>query len=206
MKPLPNHLIKICGLTQVSDAIFAIEHGANAVGFIFAPSSRQVTLEQAQQLANATGTALRVGVMKDLTESEILGILDAVKLDAVQLHDTPTPELLREIADRDLLAFAVAHRGDPPAELANGLAALLLDNPSPGSGEMNDFPSFRAWDLPIPLIFAGGLSPVNVGDVIRTFHPYGVDVSSGVESTPGIKDLDKVSAFITTAQRAFEEK
>ena len=206
MKQLPDHLIKICGLTQVQDAVFAIEHGANAVGFIFAPSLRQVTLEQARLLSSATSSTLRVGVMKDLPESEIVRIFNTVELDAVQLHDTPTPIILQEIKERDLLAFAVSHRGTSNSESFKGLDALLLDNPSPGSGEINDFHSFGSLDLPLPLIFAGGLNPLNVGDVIHTFPPYGVDVSSGVESAPGIKDLDKVSAFITTAQRAFEEQ
>ena len=184
----------------------AISSGANTVGFIFAPSSRQVTIEQARELSAAAVGAIRVGVMKGLSEEEIVEIVDAVSLDGVQLHEVPTAELYEQLCDRNLRLFLVHHRGSDAPESTEQFDALLLDNPAPGSGELNNFSEFDEALLTTPRILAGGLNPENVFDAIRQFRPYGVDVASGVESTPGVKDATKVLGFITMANQAFEEQ
>ena len=206
MKSLPEYFIKICGLTQQGDVEHAITSGATAVGFIFAPSSRQVSIEQAQTLSNVAGSVIRVGVMKDLSEVEILDVVANVDLDAVQLHDEPNQTLVTNLRSKGLYVFAVHHQGGWLANSLSEYSALLIDNPVPGSGQQNDFSFVETLGLKIPVILAGGLNPENVGDAITEFRPYGVDVSSGVESSPGSKDLRKVSAFVTMALRAFEDQ
>ncbi|MEI6709605.1 MAG: phosphoribosylanthranilate isomerase [Actinomycetota bacterium] len=206
MKEFPKHLVKICGLTTSADTRYAVEHGATAVGFIFAPSSRQVTTTQARDLSAVAASVLRVGVMKDLNPKEIIEVVDNVELDAVQLHDAPSDDLVAELRGRELGLLAVHHRGDDFLGLTADFDAWLFDNPEPGSGVANDFRALGKTCFQGPIVLAGGLDPDNVGDIIRTLHPYGVDVASGVESSPGIKDLGKVLAFITTANKAFEEQ
>lgn len=206
MKSLPKNIVKICGLTRPEDVRFSIAAGASAVGFVFAPSPRRVDIEVGQQLSEAGNDALRVGVMRELSGSEILKIADNVELDVLQLHDEPSDDLLAGAIQRGLLIFRVHHRGEISTPPTTNCAALLLDNPSPGSGELNDFEQFDEQPLGAPLIYAGGLTPSNVESVIHQFHPFGVDVSSGVELSVGVKDYAKVSSFITTAQRAFEDK
>jgi len=206
VKTLPTNMIKICGLTRVEDVTMAISSGANTVGFIFAPSSRQVTIERARELSVAAAGGLRVGVMKDLSEQEIVDIVDAVPLDGVQLHEAPSDELYQQLRERNLRLFLVHHRGSDAPDSTERFDALLLDNPAPGSGEMNNFNEFDGVLLTTPRILAGGLDPENVFDAIREFRPYGVDVAGGVESTPGVKDADKVLGFITMANQAFEEQ
>jgi phosphoribosylanthranilate isomerase len=206
MKALPTNLVKICGLTRVEDVTLAVNSGANAVGFIFAPSTRRVSIERARELSKVAQGVLRVGVMKDLGDQEILEHVDAVTLDAVQLHEAPSPELYEQLRQRDLRLFLVHHRGSVTPDSAEHFDALLLDNPAPGSGELNDFKVFGADLLATPRILAGGLDPENIFGVIQEFRPYGVDVASGVESAPGIKDEAKVLRFITMANQAFEEQ
>jgi phosphoribosylanthranilate isomerase len=198
-----NHLIKICGLTTTSDVEMVVGAGADAVGFIFAPSKRQVTSRTARELSAAAAGARRIGVMRSLDDQTIASLVREVPLDGVQLHDEVSSALMAQLLEQGLVVWRVLADGVPLENLA--FDALLLDNADPGSGVFNDFSTFAPLLTTNRCLLAGGLNPHNVAGVIATYAPYGVDVASGVEASPGIKDASKVTAFINAARSAFDE-
>lgn len=198
-------IIKICGITSVDDALAAIDAGANAIGLNFYPHSpRYVTPAQARLISQAIGDrALRVGVFVNETLTAIKGIHDAVKLDVVQLHGDQSRQRWHSSHLAIWRAFAVS--ADFTAEQLDQhpAAAYLLDTPTPrhgGSGQTFDW--HRVRDLKHNIIVAGGLDASNVAQSIQLLHPWGVDASSRLESSPGIKDHHKVKAFIAAALSA----
>lgn len=213
--------IKVCGNTTLEDALLAAEAGADAVGFVFAPSPRQVTFEEVQAISSRLPQSVeRIGVFVDSTLDEIDAAINDCRLNGVQMHfdaDPDLPEKLRERHGPDLRILRVLHYGEGAGALASTLVqeknidAVLVDSRTPtavgGTGLAFDWNSagsslFRNPGIRGRLVVAGGLTLENVSEAIAKLHPWGVDVVSGVEAAPGRKDPDKVRNFVAAAQAA----
>jgi phosphoribosylanthranilate isomerase len=200
--------VKVCGITRAEDAQLAAEYGAAAIGFNFWPNSpRYCFPEQAKAIVDTLPPFVaRVGVFVDSPADRIEEIVQKVGLSAVQLHGSETPEACKQLSVPVIKALHVTD-GLSAADLSHyDVAAFLLDAPSDeygGSGMVFDWNLAVKLDAQRPVIIAGGLTPSNVGRAIETVHPYGVDVASGVEVSPGIKDPEKIAAFFaaTSASR-----
>lgn len=196
--------IKVCGMTRGEDIEAAARLGVDAVGLVFyAKSPRYVTIAQAQDLVARLPAFLTVtGLFLDPTRDEVLSILDVVRVDLLQFHGSETPEFCRSFNRRYIKAVPMGSRVDLEdyARRYADAAALLLDSHAAGqkggTGITFEWSRVRQLNGP-PLILAGGLKPGNVAAAIGSVHPYGVDVSSGVESAPGIKDARRMAEFIT---------
>ncbi len=194
--------VKICGLKEEIHVQAAVQAGADYLGFVFTKSSRQVTLSQAKELVQYIPKQIKkVGVFVNPTLSEVLQAIKKVPLDCVQLHGQETPEFVAKIPVEVIKAFSVKHGNlstdfnKYPEEVI-----LLVDAPAKefagGSGEKFDWKSLNlSLFTKRKILVAGGLTVGNVQTAIQYFHPYGVDVSSGVE-TAGRKDSQKIKAFI----------
>lgn len=183
--------IKICGITSSQDAEAAIQAGASALGLVFAPSPREVSIEQAREIAAlARGRIEVVGVFKDVALVEAAHA--ALRFDRVQIHG---PALL-DISVPVIRAIRPDQRGQNPRE---GGEITLIDG-SEGRGESFDWSSVPPHHA--PFVIAGGLTPENVGEAIAIARPHGVDVSSGVESAPGRKDPGKMARFVAAVRKA----
>ncbi|HZT72384.1 MAG TPA: phosphoribosylanthranilate isomerase [Terriglobales bacterium] len=199
-------MIKICGITSAADALAAAAAGADAVGFVFAPRSpRRVSAAAAAAIAaQLPAHVLKVGVFANADPAEIRATADAASLDLLQLHGREPSALARYFAPRPI--WKALHMGAPgyletAAEWGECAAALLLDSGG-GTGRVFDWRQVAAFEGQ-KLIIAGGLTPENVAECIARTGPWGVDVSSGVESAPGRKDPARVRDFIRAAQAAF---
>jgi phosphoribosylanthranilate isomerase len=220
--------IKICGIKTIAEAEAAVAAGADAVGLNFYQKSprfvsTQVAADIAQALPEGVPEGVTVvGVFVNLTAERMNEIASSVGLDAIQLHGDEPPTLLGELNSkyRIVRARRWSERGLPDiaedlqACLENGrhVDALLLDAAAAGQfgGTGSQLPWAKVRDYSnslgeTQLILAGGLTPENVAEAIRTVRPYGVDVASGVESSPGVKDHGKVRAFVEAAKTAFSE-
>ena len=201
-------IAKVCGITRLTDALHAVRHGASALGFVFWPHSpRCVTAERAASIIRELpGTVTAVGVFVNQPVDEIARTAAASGITTIQLHGDEPP------AYADALAWPV-WRALPLASANGTLSAwsedtvILLDAHDPvkrgGTGQPIDWAAAAALAAARRVILAGGLTPENVGEAVRTVHPYGVDVSSGVEEAPGVKDFDKVARFLERARAAF---
>lgn len=196
--------IKVCGLRTEQDVDAAVEAGADAIGFVFAPSPRLIDADTARRLAQRVPEGiLTVGVFRNQPLDEVRTLLDASAMRAVQLHgdeDLGYYDALRP--DGRTLIRGVAVRGDVPRHGERGEDVLLLDAPVPGAGETWDLTGKR---LPAPgqrWLLAGGLDPHNVAEAVRRAHPWGVDVSSGIEISRGVKSPELITAFIRAARSA----
>jgi phosphoribosylanthranilate isomerase len=212
--------IKICGNTSLADAQLAAEAGADAVGFVFSPSARRVTAEEAAQIVPHLPAALeKIGVFVDAGFEEIVATVEAAGLTGVQLHfDAPAALAgqLRERFGSRLRILGVVHfdarAGKRVAAIARDeyIDALLLDSRTAaavgGTGVAFDWDAARGLifdaDGPVKFIVAGGLTPENVAEAVATLRPWGADVVSGVEAAPGRKDAAKVRAFVANARAA----
>lgn len=199
--------MKVCGTTSEEDALLAVAMGADAVGFVFAPSPRQMAVEVVGHIVHRLPREiLTVGVFKDESPQRVVEAVHAAGLQAAQIHGG-TAEDTRWIRERVPTVFKVFAAGDPAVRRAReyGADAVMVDNPRPGSGEVFDWS--LAEDVPggLHLVLAGGLTPLNVADAIATVHPWGVDVCTGVEASPGLKDPRKVRAFVAAARAAAPE-
>jgi len=198
--------IKICGITRLQDAVSAARFGADAVGFIFADSPREVTPEQAREIARAMPAGPeRVGVFVNRPLDEIEEIVDYSGLDLVQLHGGEDPAYCSILGERAIKALRVTGSTDLTEIYKYACRAVLLDgyeNASRGA-DVNgfDWRMVRVIDAGRPIIVAGGLTPENVGKAVATARPFGVDVSSGVETAPGIKDPVLIYRFIEKARK-----
>ncbi len=194
---------KVCGITREEDALAAEQLGAWALGFVFAPSKRRVEPETAAAIGAVLGPfVVRVGVFVDAPPGEVLEVARRARLSAVQLHGDEPPEWAEELRRHLPVIKAVRLSGPPESELAAYPAdALLVDGLRPGSGEAYDW----SWLEPLAdhprLIVAGGLTPERLPELFTRVCPYAVDVSSGVEATPGIKDPARLEAFLQAARR-----
>ena len=200
--------IKVCGLTDPSEAKAVAEAGANAIGLVFAKSPRQIDPDRAREIVqNLPPMVQTVGVFVNESSEKIRQIIDYCGLDLVQLHGEETPETCKDLAPRAIKAWRIRTKADiqdllPYQEVVK---AFLLDAWSPsahgGTGETFD------WSIAIeakkvlsrPIILAGGLKPENIAQAVKQVRPWGVDVSSGVENAPGKKNIDLVADFIRRA-------
>jgi phosphoribosylanthranilate isomerase len=197
--------VKICGTTSEEDALLAVAMGADAVGFIFAPSTRQVAPIVARDIAKRLPPEiLTVGVFRDEAASRVVEITEFAGLKAVQLHGKETPEQARWVHQRIPIVIQAFPAGDPAVRKAKtyGVDAVLLDYPTPGSGKVFDWKLCGEAPAGVRMIIAGGLTPDNVGGAVETVQPWGVDVVTGVERAPGRKDPVKVREFIAAARTA----
>jgi phosphoribosylanthranilate isomerase len=195
--------VKICGMTNVDDALLAAGLGADAVGFIFAPSPRQVTPGRVRSIIERLpATVLTVGVFRNEAPERIVELTNRTGIRAVQLHGNESPDQTRWVAER----VPAVIRGVPAGSRAMlehesfGKVRFLIDAPHPGSGETFDWSMLADHPIDREFILAGGLTPDNVVDAITMVHPWGVDVATGVEERPGIKDATKVRQFIVNAR------
>jgi len=201
--------VKICGITNEDDALLAVAMGADAVGFIFAPSVRQVVPQKVFDITRRLPPEiLTVGVFRDDLPERVIDVADRAGVKAVQLHGRETPEQCKEIGTRFrwvIKGFAAGDDNLPRAD-QYGTDMILMDAPEPGSGKVFDWN--LAGDAPsqLKLILAGGLNPDNVAAAITEVEPWGVDVASGVEREPGKKDPIKVMRFIEAAKEAAPEQ
>lgn len=225
--------IKICGITSLEDARFAIDAGADAIGFVFAASPRRVTPETVREISRELPDSIeKIGVFVDASIDEIVSVCEVAGLSGVQLHGESSVAEASDLRARlkeisvHLRVVHVVHYDENSAIFAQRLrsihahsltdddmAAVLVDTRTAGKLGGTGIPfNWRAAQEilleeigHLRLIAAGGLRPENVRDAIQTLRPWGVDVSSGVESSPGRKDRLRVTEFVHAARRAAEE-
>ncbi|HUC86460.1 MAG TPA: phosphoribosylanthranilate isomerase [Candidatus Acidoferrales bacterium] len=201
--------VKICGITNATDAEAAVAAGADALGLMFyADSPRHVSLEQAQTLAkNMPPHILRTGVFADPEPAEVVAAIQYCQLNLLQFHGAETPEFCRQFGVMSMKAFRVRDVESLAAMSAYSTDAFLLDGFVPGQpgGTGQTF----NWELAVsakkfgkPIFLAGGLTPENVAEAVRKVEPFGVDVSSGVEQSPGKKDARKMQEFVAAVRGA----
>jgi phosphoribosylanthranilate isomerase len=197
--------VKICGVTTEDDALLAVAMGADAVGFVFAPSPRQVSASAAYDISRRLPSEiLTVGVFRDEHPRRIVELTHRAGLKAAQLHGRESPSAVAQVAKavRHVIKAFAAGSDDVARAKMYPTDLILIDAPSPGSGLVFDWGLVGEVPEGQRLILAGGLTPENVTDAIRTVEPWGVDVSSGVERSPGRKDPLKVKRFIELARAA----
>jgi len=198
--------VKICGLKEQQHVRAAVEAGADAIGFVFAPSKRQISIEQAHQLAkDVPGEVLKIGVFVNPSVEELRAAVEGVPLDYVQFHGEETPEFIRQQGYPAIKALSVRDKEDVRAAANYNVDYYLFDAPGTdfkgGSGHTFDWTLLEMAGIPRDnLILAGGLKAENIAEAVSLVSPYMVDVSSGVE-TDGIKDEAKINAFIQAVKK-----
>ena len=201
--------VKICGITRVEDALSCARLDADAIGLVFyAPSPRNVTVEQARAILAALPPFITtVGLFVDAQAAEVQAVLGQLPLEVLQFHGNEPVQYCRSFGRPYLKALRVKPGVDlvQYASAYFGARALLLDahieGVAGGSGQTFDW-SLIPPRLPLPVVLSGGLSPDNVAQGIRRIQPAAVDVSSGVEAAKGIKDAEKISAFMQGVRNA----
>lgn len=189
--------VKICGITNYQDASLAVEVGADAIGFIFAPSPRQITPEKACHIVRGIPPFVQtVGVFVDERPATIRRIIDLCGLDLVQLHGDESPSLCHGLMPRTIKVFRLKDESGLQSikPYYGRVRALLLDTSSEtrrgGTGETFDWGlAIKAKEFQIPTILSGGLNPDNISEAISLVKPYAVDVNSGIEARPGKKEV-----------------
>jgi phosphoribosylanthranilate isomerase len=212
--------VKICGNTSLADALLAADAGADAVGFVFAPSPRRVTAEQVATITPRLPLSLeKIGVFVDADLATITAAVEQCGLTGVQIHSESSADLAAQLRNRfgsGLRILRVIHFGEgamPQLEAARADAAIdgvLVDSRTAtavgGTGIAFHWQTARetifADQSQLKLIAAGGLNPANVAEAIATLRPWGVDVVTGVEASPGHKDAAKVTDFVARARSA----
>lgn len=208
--------IKICATTSIDDALASLAAGADALGFVFAPSKRRVSAETAREIiAQLPENIERIGVFQSECAERIAELVEQAGLTGVQLHGEETPAFIAEMTSKFksdtpvkviktvLVNDSFEERFAEVCQNSDGVDSILVDSGG-GSGRTFD------WQKAQPLleqchkrlVIAGGLNTENVGDAIRIFSPWGVDVVSGVELEPGRKDPEKLKAFVAAVRRA----
>ena len=185
--------VKICGLSTKGAVETAVSAGADYIGFVFAPSKRQVTVEQAIELAKFIPSHIqKVGVFVSPSRADLLEAIEKVGLDMVQVHGQVVDDLFEDLPCASIQAVQIDGDGHVPNSQAD---YLLFDAPVAGSGQTFDWGQLDTTELAQPFFIAGGLNEDNVARAIQHFSPFAVDVSSGVE-TDGQKDHEKIRRFI----------
>jgi phosphoribosylanthranilate isomerase len=195
--------VKICGITNEKDALFAVAMGADAVGFVFAPSTRQIQPAQARDIVRRLPyETLTVGVFRDETPQRAAEIANMIGLGGVQLHGREAPSEVAWVRERVGFVIKAFAAGDPLFERVGEykVDAIMIDSSVPGSGTVFDWSLAENLPLDQKLVLAGGLTPENVAEAIERVQPWGVDVSTGVEREPGRKDASKVRRFVNAAK------
>ena len=203
--------LKICGITRLADALHAVEHGAGAIGFVFWPRSpRCISPERAAEIIAALPPGVdAVGVFVNETVEGIRAVVAQTGIGTIQLHGDEAPAYADALGWPVLRAITVeqaeqASAAWPPETI------FLMDAADPvrrgGTGSTIDWQQAASAARGRRIVLAGGLTPDNVADAIGTVRPFGVDVSSGVEDAPGVKNPDKVARFLASARSAFEQR
>jgi phosphoribosylanthranilate isomerase len=197
--------VKICGITTEADALLCISLGADAVGFIFAPSVRQVTVQTAGDIVKRLPPEiLTVGVFRDEAPQRVVEMVHQAGLGAAQLHGHESSQETQWIRARLPMVIKAFPAGDRTITRFEEFGAdyLLVDGDTPGSGEVFDWKLAEGVADPTRLIVSGGLRPDNVAQAVAHLRPAGVDVDSGVEASPGRKDPLLVREFVVNARNA----
>ncbi|MEJ0086271.1 MAG: phosphoribosylanthranilate isomerase [Pseudomonadota bacterium] len=190
--------IKLCGMTTPAAVAAALAHEVDAIGFVFAPSVRRVTTARANELAAVARHKLPcVAVTRHPTRAEVDEILRDFKPDILQtdLDDLEALHLPDSLSVLPVMRPGPAAAGVLPRR-------VLFEGPVSGSGQTTDWDTAAGLALRLELILAGGLNPLNVAAAIRHVRPFGVDVSSGIEGEPGIKNIEKIAQFVAAARSA----
>ncbi|MGD0621269.1 MAG: phosphoribosylanthranilate isomerase [Thermacetogeniaceae bacterium] len=197
--------VKICGITTLDAALAAVEFGADALGFVFAPSPRRVTPQDAERIIRELPPFVsKVGVFVDAPRQEALEIAGDCRLDVLQFHGGEAPDYCRGWQQQVVKAFRVRDGSVLEQMGTYDVAACLLDAYVPGraggTGQRFDWDLARQAGERRRIILAGGITPDNVEQAVRQARPYAIDVSSGVE-TGGVKDTEKIRALLMTVRR-----
>jgi phosphoribosylanthranilate isomerase len=201
-------LVKICGITSEADALLSVSLGAGAIGFIFAPSPRQVSVQLAGDIAKRLPEhVLTVGVFRDEAPQRVVEAVRLAGLGAAQLHGHESAEVTQWVKARVPTVIKAFRAGERAIGRFGEFGAdyLLVDGDNPGSGQMFDWRLAEGVADHHRLIVSGGLRPGNVAQAVAHLRPAGVDVSSGVESAPGRKDPLLLRSFIANAKEAETE-
>jgi phosphoribosylanthranilate isomerase len=196
-----NLFVKVCGITRAQDAELAIRLGAAAVGFVFWPgSARYVAPDAARSVAEVVPAGvMKVGVFVNEDLDAVRNVMDVVGLDAAQLHGSETPDYCRMLRRRILKTIAMQRGESVDVSRFDSDVVLLLDAHDPerygGTGRTVNWDAAREIAAIRPTILAGGLNAANIRLAVRSVRPYGVDVSSGVESAAGVKDPARLRSF-----------
>jgi phosphoribosylanthranilate isomerase len=204
----PELFVKICGVTSEADALLCVSLGADAVGFMFAPSTRQISVQLAGDIAKRLPPEiLTVGVFRDEAPQRVVEKVQRAGLGAAQLHGHESAQETAWVRARLPLVIKAFPAGDRTISRFAEFGAdyLLIDGANPGSGEVFDWRLAEGVADPTRLIVSGGLQPLNVAQAVAHLRPYGVDVSTGVESAPGRKDPLKLRDFVVNARAAANE-
>lgn len=200
--------IKICGITNEQDALLAVALGADALGFVFAPSPRQVAPSKVREIVRRLPSEIvTVGVFRDELPKRIYDIMQEAHLQGAQMHGHESIATTAEVSAASRFSIKAVVAGSQDAQRADLFAcdAILIDGLSPGSGEVFDWQLMNEIPLGLRIILSGGLHPENVAEGIDRLRPWGVDVSSGVEKSHGLKDPIKMRQFIANARAAARE-
>ena len=202
--------IKICGITNREDALFAANLGVDALGFIFAPSPRQVTAKQAREIIDSLPPFVnKVGVFLNHPREVVAQMALYCGLDTIQLHGEESPQDCQHLGAKVVKAFRVKDQDSLRDLPLYQVSAFLLDTYLPGqpggTGKTFNWELAKAAKKHGPIILAGGLNPENIREAIQRIKPYGVDISSGVEERPGKKDWQKLVKLVKEIRREENE-
>jgi phosphoribosylanthranilate isomerase len=201
--------VKICGVTSEADALMSVGFGASAIGFNFSPSPRRMSPGAVQEIVHRLPPeVLTVGVFRNEQPERVAEIANSIGLGAVQLHGNETLMSVRFVAERVRTVIRALPASSPNVAILDesDLDCLLLDADEPGSGQAHDLGVLRRRAFRTPVIAAGGLRPETVAEVAATLPVFGVDVATGVESAPGVKDPGLVADFIVAARWGFAQR
>lgn len=197
---------KFCGITLMEDADYAYNLGADAIGLVFTKSPRQVSVAQARFIARSITRIKKVGVFVNESISTVKSIQKQCQLDFVQLHGEEPPEYCAEFGESAIKAFRIKSLTDLdqiesyPKNIKILLDTFVVDQPG-GTGKVIDNEILNKIENPENIILAGGLTPQNLESILLIIKPYGLDVSSGIEQSPGVKDHKKMKNFIDITER-----
>jgi phosphoribosylanthranilate isomerase len=201
--------VKICGITNEADALLAVAMGTDAVSFVFAPSARQIAPVIARDITRRLPPEIiTIGVFRDESAQRVVEVVNTMGLRGAQLHGRETPDQAAWVSARVPVTFKAFGIDDPMLDRADEyeVDAVVIDAPSPGSGEVFDWSLAERLPVSRRIILAGGLTPDNVAQAIDQVKPWGVDVSSGVEAAPGRKDPLKLRYFLNAAKADDDEE
>ena len=195
--------VKICGITNVKDALDAVELGADAVGFLLTESPRKISVSKASEIVKQLpANFLTIGVFRDQEAREVIDTVREVGLLGAQMHGRESVAEVAEVIQHVEWVAKSVIAGSQEALKADefGTSMILVDSAHPGTGTSYDLNLLQQIPKALRLILSGGLTVTNVGESIKVVSPWGVDVSSGVETSPGVKDRTKMRDFIKNAR------
>jgi len=196
-------LIKVCGITNTQEALDAVALGADALGFLFAESPRKISANSVREIVKQfPANILKSGVYRDQDSRYVIDTVREAGLIGAQLHGQESSAQVAEVmAEVNWVAKSVIAGSAEASSSDNyGTKMILVDSANPGTGTGYDLTLIKQLPKTVNVILSGGLTVINVADSIRAVSPWGVDVSSGVEISPGIKDRSKMRDFITNAR------